>query len=324
MRIEYLEYLLEVAHSKSISAAAKQLYLSQTSLSAIVNSLEKELNIKIFQRTHKGIVLTPEGESALELAADIVEKNEQLQHLFSSSSMVRRILNLAVYPSVSNSLSVYLIQAMSEEYPDLAIQVHEQPYNRIAASVTEGVAKIAVGAETTGSFDPQYEMKNSGFTIEPLYTDRFYAVVSSRSPFAGRACVDVAELQQEPLAMTHCYPSAQDQTVGRVLRQFPRFSVFSSVEVSKHAVAEGGMVTLMPGLALRDDLYEAQGKICRIPVTGFDTQLTNYILYDARNGLSARERALLQKIRDFYQTLNGADSDQQAGNQEDRNGGQQE
>ena len=69
MRIEYLEYLLEVARSKSISAAAKRLYLSQTSLSAIVNSLEKELNIKIFQRTHKGIVLTAEGEQALELAA---------------------------------------------------------------------------------------------------------------------------------------------------------------------------------------------------------------------------------------------------------------
>lgn len=48
VRIEYLEYLLEVARSKSISAAAKRLYLSQTSLSAIVNSLEKELNIKIF------------------------------------------------------------------------------------------------------------------------------------------------------------------------------------------------------------------------------------------------------------------------------------
>ena len=121
MRIEYLEYLLEVARSKSISAAAKRLYLSQTSLSAIVNSLVKELNIKIFQRTHKGIVLTAEGEQALELAADIVEKNEQLQHLFSTSRTVRRIINLVVYPSVSNCLSVYLTRELGDEYPEIAL-----------------------------------------------------------------------------------------------------------------------------------------------------------------------------------------------------------
>lgn len=325
MRIEYLEYLLEVARSKSISAAAKRLYLSQTSLSAIVNSLEKELNIKIFQRTHKGIVLTAEGEQALELAADIVEKNEQLQHLFSTSRTVRRIINLVVYPSVSNCLSVYLTRELGDEYPEIALHIHEQPYNRIASSVTEGVSKTAIGAETTGSFDPEYEMKNSGFSIEPLYVDRFYAVVSAESPFAARDCVDVDELLGERLAITHCYPSFQDQTVGQVLRRFPRFTVFSNVEASKRAVAENDMISIMPGLALLGDLYENTGLIRRIRVMWFDTRLTNYLLYDDRNGMSAMEHILLGKIRDFYRELQEQlGSDDVGGDDEGGNGGNQE
>ena len=71
----------EVARASLYRRQPSGSYLSQTSLSAIVNSLEKELNIKIFQRTHCGHRATAEGEQALELAADI-EKNEQLQHLF--------------------------------------------------------------------------------------------------------------------------------------------------------------------------------------------------------------------------------------------------
>ena len=58
MRTEYLEYLLEVARTKSISAAAKKLFIGQTTLSAIINSVENELNVKIFQRTHRGVALT--------------------------------------------------------------------------------------------------------------------------------------------------------------------------------------------------------------------------------------------------------------------------
>lgn len=325
MRIEYLEYLLEVARSKSISAAAKRLYLSQTSLSAIVNSLEKELNIKIFQRTHKGIVLTAEGEQALELAGEIVERNERLQHLFSTSRAVRRIVNLVVYPSIANCLSVYLTRALGAACPEVALHIHEQPYNRIIPSVTEGVSKLAMGAETTGAFDPKYEMQNSGLTIEPLYVDRFFAVVSAESPFARRATVDVEELLEQRLAITHCYPSFQDQTVGQVLRRFPRFTVFSNVEVAKRAVAEDGMVSITPGLALWGDLYENTGLICRIPLTGFDTRLTNYLLYDERGGLSTAEHVLLEKIREFYRELDtNPDLDNKAEGQEGGNGGDEE
>lgn len=64
MRTEYLEYLLEVARTKSISAAAKKLFIGQTTLSAIINSVENELNVKIFQRTHRGVALRPMGSGS--------------------------------------------------------------------------------------------------------------------------------------------------------------------------------------------------------------------------------------------------------------------
>ena len=78
MRIEHLNYLVEVAKHKSISTAAKKLYISQTGLSAIINSIEAELNIKLFYRTNKGVSLTVEGEQAILIMKDILTKNDEL------------------------------------------------------------------------------------------------------------------------------------------------------------------------------------------------------------------------------------------------------
>ena len=92
MRIEHLQFLVEIARCRSISTAAKKLYISQTGLSAIVNSIEAELNIQIFNRTNKGTVLTPEGEDAMKIIEDILQKNDELHFLHSESSQQRRII----------------------------------------------------------------------------------------------------------------------------------------------------------------------------------------------------------------------------------------
>lgn len=61
MRTEQLKYLLEVTSCGSISAAAKRLYINQTTLSAAIQSIETELGGKLFQRTAKGVVLSAFG-----------------------------------------------------------------------------------------------------------------------------------------------------------------------------------------------------------------------------------------------------------------------
>ena len=99
MRTEYLEYLLEVARTKSISAAAKKLFIGQTTLSAIINSVENELNVKIFQRTHRGVALTAHGERVIAIAEEMVENNRQLLNLFADTEPTRRNIPLVAYPS---------------------------------------------------------------------------------------------------------------------------------------------------------------------------------------------------------------------------------
>ena len=60
MTLQQLKYVIEVAKAKSISEAAKKLFISQPSLTNAIKELEKEMNITIFLRTNKGILISKE------------------------------------------------------------------------------------------------------------------------------------------------------------------------------------------------------------------------------------------------------------------------
>lgn len=85
MTLQQLKYVIEVARSGSISRAAQNLFISQPSLSNALKELEKELQIIIFSRTNKGIIITPEGSEFLGYARQVVEQAELLENRYSNA-----------------------------------------------------------------------------------------------------------------------------------------------------------------------------------------------------------------------------------------------
>ena len=65
MTLQQLRYVIEVAKTGSMNVAAKQLFVSQPSLSMAIRELENDVHISIFERTTKGVVITAEGEEFL-------------------------------------------------------------------------------------------------------------------------------------------------------------------------------------------------------------------------------------------------------------------
>ena len=76
MTIQHLQYIIEVNRTGSISQAAKNLYVAQSSISNAISSLESELGFQLFTRTWQGAVPTERGTQVLEYAKCIVEKHQ--------------------------------------------------------------------------------------------------------------------------------------------------------------------------------------------------------------------------------------------------------
>lgn len=96
MNLLHLKYAVEIAKTKSISKAAENLYTAQPNLSRAIKELEKTLGITIFNRTTKGISLTPEGEEFLQYARKIIFQIEQVEDLYKNGKRNKQSFSICV------------------------------------------------------------------------------------------------------------------------------------------------------------------------------------------------------------------------------------
>ena len=84
MTLQQLRYIVTVADNGTISGAAKELFISQPSLTNAIKELEEEMQITIFNRTNKGIVVSNEGNEFLAYARQVLEQVNLLEEKFLS------------------------------------------------------------------------------------------------------------------------------------------------------------------------------------------------------------------------------------------------
>ena len=94
MDTKYLTYILEIAKQRSITKAANNLYVSQSSLSQYLSKLEAEMGTPLFTRTKNELIPTPAGQLYIEAAKSVIQIQKQLYQNVSSLSQTGQILSL--------------------------------------------------------------------------------------------------------------------------------------------------------------------------------------------------------------------------------------
>ena len=90
MTLQQLKYIVTVAEKGSISEAAKELFISQQSLTNAIKDLEKQLQITIFHRTNKGIIISNEGDEFLGYARQVLQQMDLLEEKYTMGKERKR------------------------------------------------------------------------------------------------------------------------------------------------------------------------------------------------------------------------------------------
>lgn len=96
MNIVHLKYAVEIARTKSISKAAENLYMGQPNLSRAIKELEESLGITIFERTSKGISVTPDGEEFLQYARRIISQVDEVENMYKNARTHKQRFSVSV------------------------------------------------------------------------------------------------------------------------------------------------------------------------------------------------------------------------------------
>ena len=96
MNILHMKYAVEVAKLGSLNKAAETLMIATPNISRSIKELEADLGITIFQRSAKGVVLTPDGEEFLDYATDILNRIDRMEQSYRDGSHKKRKFSISV------------------------------------------------------------------------------------------------------------------------------------------------------------------------------------------------------------------------------------
>jgi LysR family hca operon transcriptional activator len=123
MELRHLRYFIAVAEHLNFSRAAEELQTAQPSLSQQIRSLEDELKMKLFERTHRYVALTAEGALLLPEARAIVQRVDALATLRSPSAVPQGPLRIASITASTIAVLPRVLPSYRAAYPDVSLSV---------------------------------------------------------------------------------------------------------------------------------------------------------------------------------------------------------
>lgn len=198
MRLEQLRYVIEVADSGSISAAAQRLFIAQPSLSKAVAELEREMGVTIFNRSSRGVRPTEEGMRFLSYARQVVEQADLLESTYLHSEPLRRVF------AVSSQHYAFVVNAFVELVREIGREEYEFS---LREGTTQGIIddvrtqRSELGVIYRSHFNREVltaAVRNAELKFEPLFAVTPHVFVSRNNPLAGRDFVTLADLEPYP------------------------------------------------------------------------------------------------------------------------------
>lgn len=198
MTLQQLRYVVEVAKTGNITDAAKNLFISQPSLTNAIRELEKEANIVIFNRTNKGVVTTRQGEEFLSYARQVLEQVGLLEEKFMNNKQPKPQFSVSCqhYSFAVNAFVDIIKEFDASEYD---FTLRETQTHEIIEDVSH--LKSELGIIYTSSKNEEIIMKlikQNDLKFKEIVVAKPHVFISSKHPLANKESITLDDLQGYP------------------------------------------------------------------------------------------------------------------------------
>lgn len=208
MNLEKYKALCKAVELGSLSGAAETLAYTQSGISRMIQSLEKQMGFSLLIRNKAGVRLTENGARILPQIQAVVQAEEELQSLVCSIRQLETgALRIGVFPSVAVEWLPSVIQVFKEKYPNIEISLIDGDYQELENWLLTG--KI--------DFCFLSNWGNLKVNFLPLYEDEMMAVLPQHHPYGGEAAFPVEQFEREDFI----FPAkGMDADVKAVMRRY--------------------------------------------------------------------------------------------------------
>lgn len=258
MTLQQFEYIVALYHTRHFAKAAELCGVTQPTLSAMLQKLESELGVKLFERTSQQVLPTAVGNKVVLQAMHVLSEARKIQELVEEEShSLKGCFRLGILPTIAPYLLPRFFPTLCHEHSELDLRVTELKTDDMKKALLKGEidAAIMVNYEELGRFE-----------LTPLYYEQFLAYVSREDPLFSCRSIKTSDLNHESLWLLdegHCF---RDQLVKfcnlKAAQSSKTTYTLGSIETFMRIVEGGEGITFIPELAL-EQLTSQQKELVR-------------------------------------------------------------
>lgn len=283
-----IQAFLALAEVKNFTRAAARCHLSQPAFSALIKALEDGVGLRLFDRSTRHVLLTPEGErfllSAQRIAAELEDCAKAVR---DTAQLARGHVSVALLPSLAAGWLPQVLAQFMARYPGVELAVRDVLSEPCIAAVEQGDADFALAAIRADTPELQ---------AEPFCRDDFHLVCRADHVLAVQDSLEVEDLLPWPFVHLARHSSVRQYLDAAF---FPQ-SMHTLVEVEQLATVMGlvhaGLgISVVPALSLFH--FDKPGLITRpLSLPGMDRQI--YLVRRRERSLSLAAQALYRLMLD--------------------------
>lgn len=295
--LRQLEYFAAVAEAGTVTAAAQQLYLSQSAVSNAVADLERLLDVKLFVRHPRGLSLTREGRQVLSRARFLLRDAGDLErHAVRLGDDLSGTLSIGCYATIAPVLLPRVVADLAAQYPAVEVSFAEGSRGELLDGLTLGRYDVLV------LYD--YRFKDDLSEIgqsTPLGSIPPYALLPPEHRLAGTGPVSLRDLVDDPFILFGLEPADQ-----YFLSLFALEGLSPSIryrtgnyEVLRGLVARGVGYSLLTQRTRQTTSYDGLA-YAAAELAGDHEPLGVVAVTPSRNRLTRRVRAFVDSARSVF------------------------
>ncbi|MCR1566365.1 LysR family transcriptional regulator [Mixta sp.] len=247
INIQKYKAFLKVVELESFTRAAETLFYSQSGISRMINDLEKEWSVTLFERSRTGVRLTSDGIKLLPFAKNVCEEYQKLQaEVDALNGLQSGIIRIGTFSSVATHWLPGILKAFQEDYPNIDFELLLGDYTEIESWIAEG------------RVDCGFTRLPASSALETIFleNDEYLVVLPEGHALSEYDVIPLASLCQEPFILLEKGKNNEISEIFRAAGLMPRvkFTLWDDYAVMTMVEKNLG-VGILPSLILRKIPY---------------------------------------------------------------------
>lgn len=296
MNLKQLEAFVQVSESGSFSKAAKELFLTQPTISAHISSLEKELNVRLFIRNRKEVSLSDDGKDLYRYAKQITDLEKAIEERFyMDSDDGKHFITIAASTIPAQYLLPKVLMCYRERYPKEQIKIMETDSSEVVTQVVDHMVDVGF----TGTV---LEKKHCKYI--PFYKDEL-AVIAPDTPeyriLKEQNRDDIDWIKRKPLILreegsgTRKEAEKQLKNAGIFMEDLDIVASIANQETIKKSVKQGMGITVLSRLAAEDE-----DGLLIFPIPGADEGRDINLVYNKNYQMTRSADRFIRIVKEVY------------------------